>query len=133
MSTIGHFERLRALCGNARLLVTGGVRAAAKSQVVIFDHVANKVRHTLELPAHVLGMALAGERLLCACADGAVRIFEVASGKELQQLSAHRGACTAVAVSGPAAGVDPASERIYTAGADGRVRGFRPSTRPQGS
>ena len=75
MSTIGHFERLRALCGNARLLVTGGVRAAAKSQVVIFDHAASKVRHTLELPAHVLGMALAGERLLCACADGALRIF----------------------------------------------------------
>ena len=73
MATIGHYEKLRALCGSARLLVTGGTRAGTASQVVIFDHVANKVRHSLELPTHVLGLCLHGETLLCAGADGTLR------------------------------------------------------------
>lgn len=121
-STIGHFEKLRALCGTARLLVTGGVRTAASSQVLIFDHAANKLRHTLELPSHVLGLVLQGERLLCACADGALRIFDVTAGKELQNIQAHKGPCVAVAASG--------DDRIYTAGADGRVRGFKAGGQP---
>lgn len=121
-SNIGHFEKLRALCGTARLLVTGGVRTAAASQVLIFDHAANKLRHTLDLPSHVLGLALQGERLLCACADGALRIFDVTAGKELSKIQAHKGPCVAVAASG--------EDRIYTAGADGRVRGFKASGQP---
>lgn len=121
-SPIGHFEKLRALCGTAKLLVTGGVRTAAASQVLIFDHAANKLRHTLELPSHVLGLALQGERLLCACADGALRIFDVTAGKELAKIQAHKGPCVAVAASG--------EDRIYTAGADGRVRAFKAGGQP---
>ena len=114
MATIGHYEKLRALCGSARLLVTGGTRTGTASQVVIFDHVANKVRHTLELPTHVLGLCLHGEFLLCAGADGTLRIYETEGGKALHQVAAHSGACVAVVASAP--------DRIYTAGTDGRVR-----------
>lgn len=116
MAAIGHFEKIRALCGNARLLVTGGTRAGTASQVVVFDHVAGKVRHTLALPAHVLALALDGEQILCACADGTLRGFDAETGKETRSTAAHTGPCAAVVVSG---------ERIYTAGADGRVRWFR--------
>ena len=114
MVTIGHYEKLRALCGNVRLLVTGGTRTGAASQVVIFDHVASKVRHTLDVPSHVLALALQGDNLLCAGADGKLRIFEVEGGRALGQISAHVGACTAV--------VAAAADRIYTAGSDGFIR-----------
>jgi ParB family chromosome partitioning protein len=114
MATIGHFEKLRALCGSARLLVTGGTRAGAASQVVIFDHVANKVRHSLDVPTHVLGLCLHGELLLVAGADGTLRVYETEGGKALHQVAAHSGACVAVVAGGP--------EQVYTAGTDGRVR-----------
>lgn len=58
MATIGHYEKLRALCGTTKLLILGGVREGESSQVVVFDHVANKTKLTIDLPSHVLGVAL---------------------------------------------------------------------------
>ena len=81
MATIGHFEKLRALCGTTRLLITGGTRTGAASQIVIFDHVANKLRHTVDVPAHVLGLCLQGDHVLCAGADGSLRIYGLESGR----------------------------------------------------
>ena len=98
-TAIGHFERIRALAGNARLLVTAGVRASVGSEVVLFDHTTNKLGSFFEAPSHVLGLAASKDVVLAACADGAVRALQFSDGKLARTIErAHAGACTAVAI-----------------------------------
>ena len=59
---IGNIEKVRALATNARLLLVGGSRAASASRLTAYEPVSNKVLWSVELPAAVLGLALAGER-----------------------------------------------------------------------
>ncbi|WP_437726704.1 HEAT repeat domain-containing protein [Sorangium sp. So ce861] len=129
---IGHYEKVRALAAGPRLLAVGGVRApapggtggtsaarspAGASQVTLFDHVTNKPVRSIDVPAHVLGLAFAGDLLAMACSDGALRL--VAGGAaEAQALDAHPGGVTAVAAA-------PGGARLATVGADGALRVFR--------
>ncbi|WP_437613041.1 HEAT repeat domain-containing protein [Sorangium sp. So ce834] len=130
--TIGHYEKVRALAAGPRLLAVGGVRApapggaggtspagspAGASQVTLFDHAANKPVRSIDVPAHVLGLAFAGDLLAMACSDGALRL--VAGGAaEARALDAHPGGVTAVAAA-------PGGARLATVGADGALRVFR--------
>ncbi|WP_438009318.1 HEAT repeat domain-containing protein [Sorangium sp. So ce321] len=132
---IGHFEKVRALAIGPRLLAVGGVRApapvgaggtstarspAGASQVTLFDHVTNKPARSIDVPAHVLGLAFAGDVLAAACSDGALRVFRVGAGAggEVLALDAHPGGVTAVAAA-------PGGARLATVGADGALRVFR--------
>ncbi|WP_437579381.1 HEAT repeat domain-containing protein [Sorangium sp. So ce887] len=129
---IGHYEKVRALAVGPRLLAVGGVRApapggargtptapspAGASQVTLFDHAANKPVRSIQVPAHVLCLAFAGDLLAAACSDGALRL--VAGGAtEAQALDAHPGGATAVAAA-------PGGARLATVGADGALRIWR--------
>ncbi|PTL85016.1 HEAT repeat domain-containing protein [Vitiosangium sp. GDMCC 1.1324] len=115
---IGNYEKVRALAANARLLLVGGARASATSRLTAFEPSTNKVAWSVELPAAVLGLALAGESWVAACADGAVRIGALGDGAVQREVKdAHRGACTAIAVS-------PDGTRAFTVGTDGFLRGW---------
>ncbi|WP_437929837.1 HEAT repeat domain-containing protein [Sorangium sp. So ce291] len=129
---IGHFEKVRALAIGPRLLAVGGVRApapigtggtstarspAGASQVTLFDHMANKPVRSIDVPAHVLGLAFAGDVLAAACSDGALRLV-AGGGGEARALDAHPGGVTAVAAA-------PGGARLATVGADGALRVFR--------
>ncbi|XXX79879.1 HEAT repeat domain-containing protein [Sorangium sp. So ce134] len=120
---IGHYEKVRALAVGPRLLAVGGVRApgarspAGASQVTLFDHAANKPVRAIDVPAHVLGLAFAGDLLAIACSDGALRL--VAGGAaEARAVDAHPGGATAVAAA-------PGGARLATVGADGALRVWR--------
>ncbi|WP_437817181.1 HEAT repeat domain-containing protein [Sorangium sp. So ce1078] len=135
---IGHYEKVRALAVGPRLLAVGGVRApapgatggtggtcgtsntrspAGASQVTLFDHAANKPVRSIQMPAHVLGLAFAGDLLAAACSDGALRL--VAGGAtEARAVDAHPGGATAVAAA-------PGGARLATVGADGALRIWR--------
>ncbi|MBN8470939.1 HEAT repeat domain-containing protein [Corallococcus exiguus] len=116
--SIGNIEKVRALAANARLLIVGGTRAAADSRLTAYDPATNKVLWTSPLPAHVLGVALAGEQFAAAGADGTVRFGSLTDGTVKFQLhNAHPGGCTAVAAS-------PDGKVLYTAGVDGFVRAW---------
>lgn len=115
---IGHFEKVRALAAGARLLAVGGVRASASSQITLFDFVANKPARTIEVAAHVLGLAMAGDVLAAACSDGIARIFDVKEGSEVRSIKAHEGSATALAIA-------PDGSRLATVGTDGALRIFR--------
>ncbi|NUQ78735.1 MAG: HEAT repeat domain-containing protein, partial [Polyangiaceae bacterium] len=115
---IGHFEKVRALAAGARLLAVGGVRASASSQITLFDFVANKPARTIEVAAHVLGLAMAGDVLAAACSDGIARIFDVKEGSEVRSIKAHEGSATALAIA-------PDGGRLATVGTDGALRIFR--------
>ncbi len=113
--TIGHFEKVRALAAHARLLAVAGTRAAAATAISLFDHVAGKTVKTIDVPAHVLGLAFAGDKLAAACADGRVRVFEPSDGSTIRSIDAHAGSATAVAAA-PGGGV------IASVGVDGALR-----------
>ncbi|WP_437601743.1 HEAT repeat domain-containing protein [Sorangium sp. So ce590] len=129
---IGHYEKVRALAIGPRLLAVGGVRApapgeargtqttpspAGASQVTLFDHVANKPVRSIDVPAHVLGLAFAGDLLAAACSDGALRL--VAGGvADVRAIDAHPGGATAIAAT-------PGGARLATVGVDGALRVFR--------
>ncbi|WP_434301520.1 HEAT repeat domain-containing protein [Corallococcus exiguus] len=116
--SIGNIEKVRALAANARLIIVGGTRAAADSRLTAYDPATNKVLWTSPLPAHVLGVALAGEQFAAAGADGTVRFGSLTDGTVKFQLhNAHPGGCTAVAAS-------PDGKVLYTAGVDGFVRAW---------
>ncbi|WP_437592087.1 HEAT repeat domain-containing protein [Sorangium sp. So ce1000] len=135
---IGHYEKVRALAIGPRLLAVGGVRApapseargtretqttrapAGASQVTLFDHVANKPVRSIDVPAHVLGLAFAGDLLAAACSDGALRLL-TGGGADGRAIDAHPGGATAIA-----AGVSlNAGARLATVGADGALRLWR--------
>ncbi|WP_438035640.1 HEAT repeat domain-containing protein [Sorangium sp. So ce204] len=135
---IGHYEKVRALAIGPRLLAVGGVRApapgeprgtretqttpspASASQVTLFDHVANKPVRSIDVPAHVLGLAFAGDLLAAACSDGALRLL-AGGGADVRAIDAHPGGATAIA-----AGVwQNAGARLATVGVDGALRVFR--------
>src|SRR5689334_11225347 len=115
---IGHYEKVRALAANARLLLVGGARASADSRLTAYEPSTNKVAWSVELPAAVLGLALAGESWVAACADGAVRIGALGDGAVQREVKeAHKGACTAVAVNAD-------GSRAFTVGTDGALRAW---------
>ncbi|WP_437289842.1 HEAT repeat domain-containing protein [Sorangium sp. So ce406] len=130
---IGHYEKVRALAVGPRLLAVGGVRAPASgggaretsaarspagaSQVTLFDHAANKPVRSIDVPAHVLGLAFAGDLLAAACSDGALRLV-AGAGAEARALDAHPGGVTAVAAA-------PDGARLATVGVDGALRVWR--------
>jgi ParB family chromosome partitioning protein len=115
---IGNYEKVRALAANARLLLVGGSRASATSRLTAYEPSNNKVAWSVELPAAVLGLALAGESWVAACADGALRVGALGDGAMQREVKeAHRGACTAVAVS-------PDGSRAFTVGMDGALRAW---------
>ncbi|MFY0562688.1 HEAT repeat domain-containing protein [Archangium lansingense] len=116
--SIGHYEKVRALAANARLLLVGGARAATNSRLTAYEPATNKVAWSVELPAAVLGLALAGESWVAACADGTVRIGALGDGTVQREVKdAHRGACTAIALS-------PDGSRAFTVGLDGFLRAW---------
>ncbi|WP_437328650.1 HEAT repeat domain-containing protein [Sorangium sp. So ce381] len=135
---IGHYEKVRALAIGPRLLAVGGVRApapsdaggtretretqttrspAGASQVTLFDHVANKPVRSIDVPAHVLGLAFAGDLLAAACSDGALRLL-AGGGADGRAIDAHPGGATAIAAA-------PGGARLATVGVDGALRVFR--------
>ncbi|RKH14345.1 hypothetical protein D7X74_20205 [Corallococcus sp. CA047B] len=116
--SIGNIEKVRALAANARLLLVGGTRAAPDSRLTAYEPGTNKVLWTASLPAHVLGLALSGERYAAAGADGTVRFGSLTDGAVQFQLhGAHPGGCTALASSAD-------GKVLYTAGVDGFVRAW---------
>ncbi|HEX8441225.1 HEAT repeat domain-containing protein, partial [Archangium sp.] len=116
--SIGHYEKVRALAANARLLLVGGARASATSRLTAYEPATNKVAWSVELPAAVLGLALAGESWVAACADGAVRVGALGDGAVQREVKdAHQGACTAVAV-------NPDGTRAFSVGMDGALRAW---------
>ncbi len=116
-----HLEKIRALAADARLFVIGGVRAGASSRITVFDHIANKPGRQIDVAAHVLAVAIAGEQVIAGCADGQVRVFNVTTGDLVREIKAHQGACTAVAV-------NVELGKIATGGADGALREWSLST-----
>ncbi|HLM46701.1 MAG TPA: HEAT repeat domain-containing protein, partial [Myxococcaceae bacterium] len=114
---IGNYEKVRALAANARLLLVGGARASATSRLTAYEPSTNKVAWSVELPAAVLGLALAGESWVAACADGTLRIGALGDGAVQREVEAHQGACTAVAL-------NPEGTRAFTVGVDGYLRAF---------
>jgi ParB family chromosome partitioning protein len=115
---IGNIEKVRALAANARLLLVGGVRASASSRLTAYEPSTQKVAWSVELPSGVLGLALAGERWVAACVDGAVRIGALDTGALQREVKeAHVGACTRVALS-------PDGQRAFTVGMDGFLRAW---------
>ncbi|HEX8824134.1 MAG TPA: HEAT repeat domain-containing protein, partial [Archangium sp.] len=116
--SIGHYEKVRALAANARLLLVGGARASATSRLTAYEPSTNKVAWTVDLPAAVLGLVLAGESWVAACADGALRIGALGDGAVQREVKeAHQGACTAVAL-------HPDGTRAFTVGTDGFLRAW---------
>ncbi|MGK4006492.1 HEAT repeat domain-containing protein [Sorangium sp. So ce1036] len=124
---IGHYEKVRALAIGPRLLAVGGVRAPAAraplgaSQVTLFDHVAGKPARSIDVPAHVLGLAFVGDLLAAACSDGALRLV-AGDGAEARAIDAHQGGATAIAAA-------PDGEHLATVGADGALRLWRAGAR----
>ncbi|WNG32447.1 hypothetical protein F0U61_01600 [Archangium violaceum] len=115
---IGQYEKVRALAANARLLLVGGARASVNSRLTAYEPATNKVAWSVELPAAVLGLALAGESWVAACADGTVRIGALGDGAVQRELKdAHRGACTAITVTSD-------GTRAFTVGTDGALRAW---------
>ncbi|WP_309892564.1 HEAT repeat domain-containing protein [Archangium sp.] len=114
---IGNYEKVRALAANARLLLVGGARASSTSRLTAYEPSTNKVAWSVELPAAVLGLALAGESWVAACADGTLRIGALGDGAVQREVEAHQGACTAVAL-------NPDGTRAFTVGVDGYLRAF---------
>ncbi|MFO0606112.1 MAG: HEAT repeat domain-containing protein [Polyangiales bacterium] len=116
--TIGHFERVLALACDGRLLAVGGARPTPATQITLFDVRAQKPAGAFDVPAHVRGLAFAGERLLAACADGRLRAWHLATDNTptaALDLALHAGACNAVATA-------PDGDRVATAGDDGHAR-----------
>src|SRR5689334_7697608 len=102
-ASIGHFEKVRALASQPRLIAVGGVRASARSQVVIFDHVADTVKHVMECDCHVLALAFGPDStLFVGGVDGKVRIIDAAKGSITKTIKAHEGAVTSIFVQGEA-------------------------------
>ncbi len=114
---IGHFEKVRALSAGGRILAVGGVRASGPSQITLYDFVANKPSKTIDVPAHVLGLSIAGDWLFAACSDGSARVYELSSGNQTREIRAHEGNVNGLSVS-------PAGDRLATVGADGYLRIF---------
>jgi len=115
---IGNIEKVRALAANGRVLLVGGARAAPASKLTAYDFTGNKVLWSVDLPSAVLALALSGERWIAAGADGTVRVGSLGEGKVERELTgAHPGGCTGVALS-------PDSQRLYTVGVDGFLRGW---------
>ena len=112
-STIGHFERVRALHATPRFVVLGGVRALAATELRIHDHVADKPVAAVTMPAHVLALAGNSDVVVAGCADGWVRVVELATGKLVAEHRVHEGPVLAVAFRDGA---------VVTGGADGAVR-----------
>jgi ParB family chromosome partitioning protein len=115
---IGHFERVFALATDGRLVAVGGARPASATRVSLFDLRAYKPAGAIEVPAHVRGLAFAGDRLVAACADGHLRAWHVAADgttTAAADVTAHTGACTGVAVA-------PDGDRVATVGDDGRAQ-----------
>ncbi len=114
----GHFEKVHALAAQGRFVALGGARPSAASRVTVYDHVANKTLSSVDLDAHVNGLAFANDLLLAACSDGVLRAWHVSTEGALThafELSAHAGSCNAVAVG-------PGAHLIATAGHDGAAR-----------
>jgi ParB family chromosome partitioning protein len=112
---LGHFEKVRAIAAGARLAVVGGARAGAASQVTALDPASNKRLWAADLPAHVLGLCLIEDVVLCACSDGDVRALKAASGEAAWSARAHAGGVSAIAAG-------PGGATFATAGADGALR-----------
>jgi ParB family transcriptional regulator, chromosome partitioning protein len=114
-NVIGQLERVRALAVAGRFLAVGGVRADARSQLTLHDYIAEKTEKTIEVPAHVLGLAGEKDHVVAACSDGKLRVYDAAKGEEIQVIAAHEGAANAVAI---------AKDVIASVGADGFLRTF---------
>jgi ParB family chromosome partitioning protein len=114
---IGHFERVRALASGARVLVLGGERDGASSQVTFFDVVSHKRVAAATIPAHVYGVTIAGEVAVAACSDGKLRFYKAGTGEALREIEAHQGAATAVVALADGG-------KVLSAGADGKLRLF---------
>src|SRR5215468_11154653 len=109
---IGILERARAIAVCGRMLAVGGVRAGAASQLTFYDYVGEKPDKSVDLPAHVLGLASDDAGFVAACADGMLRWFSKTGAPE-REIAAHTGAVNAVALNGAL---------LAPAGADGVVR-----------
>lgn len=103
------------------MLVLGGEREGASSQVTFFDVVSHKRVSAATIPAHVGGLALSGEVAAAACSDGKLRLFKAGTGEALREIDAHEGAVTGVAAL-------PDGKRLVSAGVDGKLRVFSVAT-----
>jgi ParB family chromosome partitioning protein len=122
MGNVGNFEKVRALAANGLVLLAGGVRASAATQLTAYELDPDKVLWRADLPSAVLGLALAKDSWVAACADGTVRVGALKTGTVERELTgAHPGGCTAVALS-------PDAQRFYTVGMDGALRGWELSS-----
>jgi ParB family chromosome partitioning protein len=127
----GHFEKVRALAVGARVLVVGGSRAGAASQLTFFDHSSHKRVLAVDVPSHVAGLATGGDAVVAACGDGRLRIYKIGTGAFLREIEAHAsrqvprlegrhgGTVLAGAV---AVAVAPDADRVVSAGVDGWLR-----------
>lgn len=118
LGPVGQIEKVRALGANGRHLVVGGVRAADATQLTVYDHVAEKVERTIDVPAHVLGLYVAAKEIWAACSDGKVRVHAIANGNLERTIDAHTGACRAIACR---------DNLIATVGDDGALRLWDPA------
>ena len=110
---VGHIEKVRALAGTSRLVFVGGVRADEASQIVAYDHIAEKGAYLIEARAHFLALAATDDLLVGGGAEGSLCAWHVKDGKQAWTIKAHPGGCTAVAIRGKV---------VATGGADGVLR-----------
>lgn len=111
--SMGHFEKVRALCASARLVYVAGARTGKTSQITLYE-AGGKLVRAVPVPAHVHALLLHGERLVAACADGALRVYSAEGDREYGALPGHAGGATALCAAEP--------DHIYSAGMDGAVR-----------
>src|SRR5262249_38409172 len=107
--------KVRAVATGARLVVVGGVRASASSQVTALDPVTNKRLWAADVPAHVHGLCVLEDLVWCACSDGEVRALRASSGEAVWSGPAHAGGAFSIAAA-------PDGKSFATAGADGALR-----------
>ncbi len=113
---IGHYEKVRALAAGTRILAVAGVGPGETSSVTLFDHLAGQTKQKIDLPCHVNGLAMRGDAIAVAGADGKLRILE--GGKIAREIAAHERGATAVAWVGDA---------LVSVGGDGWLRAWTPA------
>ncbi len=62
-NAIGNIEKVRALAANGHVLLVGGARASAATQLTAYELDSDKVLWRAELPSAVLGLAITKDTL----------------------------------------------------------------------
>jgi ParB family chromosome partitioning protein len=124
-SSIGHYERVRALAATNRFFVTAGHTDTDTSEVVVYVRSSGKHQTFWSVKSQVNSLVLVKDELaVVGCSDGTVRANQLTDGKSAGEWKAHDGSVNSVAMSTD-------SSRVYSVGADGHLRVFLLSDRKE--